>query len=213
VTISASPRLRRQAGRCPSTLNVYSDEPAPTLEEEQQIIGRIRAGDESGRRELVTRNMRLVGYYTRRYRLSGPDRQDLEQAGFQGLIHASHKFDPARSNRFVTYASYWIRSYLQREYASQIRRRPNPVDFDFTPGLLSLVAMPPDFDELEMLERLRSAFARLPRYQRVALGRRFGFVPAGETAGTMIQARTVCKNTYQSAVRRGLIRLRAALAD
>ena len=34
--------------------------------------------------------------------------EDLEAAGVEGLINALHRFDPAKGNRFATYANYWI---------------------------------------------------------------------------------------------------------
>jgi RNA polymerase sigma factor (sigma-70 family) len=33
---------------------------------------------------------------------------DLEAAGVEGLINALQRFDPAKGNRFATYANYWI---------------------------------------------------------------------------------------------------------
>jgi len=34
--------------------------------------------------------------------------EDLEAAGVEGLINALRRFDPAKGNRFATYANYWI---------------------------------------------------------------------------------------------------------
>jgi RNA polymerase sigma factor (sigma-70 family) len=34
--------------------------------------------------------------------------EDLEAAGVEGLVNALRRFDPARGNRFATYANYWI---------------------------------------------------------------------------------------------------------
>ncbi len=34
--------------------------------------------------------------------------EDLEAAGVEGLINALQRFDPAKGNRFATYANYWI---------------------------------------------------------------------------------------------------------
>ncbi len=36
------------------------------------------------------------------------DNDDLEAAGVEGLINALQRFDPAKGNRFATYANYWI---------------------------------------------------------------------------------------------------------
>ncbi len=37
---------------------------------------------------------------------------DLIAEGNFGVVHALRKFEPARGNRFVTYAAYWIRAYI-----------------------------------------------------------------------------------------------------
>jgi RNA polymerase sigma-32 factor len=36
----------------------------------------------------------------------------LVAEGNFGVVHALRKFEPARGNRFVTYAAYWIRAYI-----------------------------------------------------------------------------------------------------
>ncbi len=53
---------------------------------------------------------------------------DLVQEGMQGVIHAAKKYDPARG-AFSTYASPWIRHYVQRAVHMHVRtvRVPAPV--------------------------------------------------------------------------------------
>ena len=41
---------------------------------------------------------------------------DAKQCGRLGLVTASHKFDPDRNDNFKGYATWWIRTYLYRDY-------------------------------------------------------------------------------------------------
>jgi len=47
--------------------------------------------------------------------------EDLIQEGNVGVIHAITKFDISQGNRFATYASWWIRSYMVRTIQSKAR--------------------------------------------------------------------------------------------
>jgi RNA polymerase nonessential primary-like sigma factor len=62
------------------------------------------------RNRVVEMNMRLVALYARRY---GPV-EDHSSDGVEGLIIAVERFDVSRGLRFSTYASWWVRHYLQR---------------------------------------------------------------------------------------------------
>jgi len=42
---------------------------------------------------------------------------DLMQAASIGLLHAMRKFDLSRGHKFLTYAGWWIKRYVQMEYA------------------------------------------------------------------------------------------------
>src|SRR5205823_3170136 len=45
-------------------------------------------------------------------RHSGPSMEDLIQEGNLGLTIAARRFDPGRSTRLATYATYWIRACM-----------------------------------------------------------------------------------------------------
>lgn len=45
--------------------------------------------------------------------------EDLEAAGVEGLVNALHRFDPAKGNRFATYANYWIMKLVNQTVQQQ----------------------------------------------------------------------------------------------
>ncbi|MFQ5441615.1 MAG: RNA polymerase sigma factor RpoD/SigA [Thermodesulfobacteriota bacterium] len=62
---------------------------------------------------LVTSNLRYVVKIAMKYRGYGCRLADLIQEGNMGLMVAVKKFDPHRGFRFITYATWWIKSFMQ----------------------------------------------------------------------------------------------------
>jgi len=87
-----------------------------TPEEELDLGWRARAGDTRARAHLVERNLRLVVSVAEKYRGMGLPFEDLIQEGNIGLIKAAERFDPERSFRFSTYATWWIRQAIGRAF-------------------------------------------------------------------------------------------------
>jgi len=90
----------------------------------------IRKSDRA-REQFALRNLRLVVNNARRYapriNKSSLDLGDLIQAGYLGLLRAVIKFDPRRGTKFSTYATWWIRQAMQREFATTARTIRLPV--------------------------------------------------------------------------------------
>jgi len=61
---------------------------------------------------LVTSNLRFVVKIANEYRGYGARMLDLIQEGSVGLMQAVKKFDPDRGYRLLTYAVYWIRTFI-----------------------------------------------------------------------------------------------------
>ena len=80
-------------------------------EEEKQLFMRKINGDENARNELFFHNYRLVLSITNKYRESDFF-EDLNQAGYIGLITAIDNFDVSRDLKFSTYAYKWIIKYV-----------------------------------------------------------------------------------------------------
>jgi len=82
-------------------------------EERSLAIRYYEKGSLSDAHKLVTSNLRYVVKVARDYRKYGCRLADLIQEGNIGLMAALKKFNPHKGFRFITYATWWIRSYIQ----------------------------------------------------------------------------------------------------
>ncbi|BDU70984.1 sigma-70 family RNA polymerase sigma factor [Mesoterricola silvestris] len=94
--------------------------------EEERINGRLWQNDRNpeGLRMLVEGNLRFVVKEARKFQGMGLDLLDLISEGNLGLIEAAKRFDPERENKFLTYASWWVRQaifHALAEHGSKIR--------------------------------------------------------------------------------------------
>jgi RNA polymerase sigma-32 factor len=87
--------------------------PLLTVQQEQELAHRFRAGDGRCGHQLVAANLRFVVKVAFEYRAYGLRMPDLIQEGNIGLMRAVQKFDPARQIRLISYAVWWIRAYIQ----------------------------------------------------------------------------------------------------
>jgi len=63
--------------------------------------------------KLITANLRFVVKVSLEYRGYGIKLLDVIQEGNIGLMVALKKFDPHKGYRFISYAIWWIRAYIQ----------------------------------------------------------------------------------------------------
>ena len=98
-----------------------------TVEEERKFCALAKAGDMNARDMIIKHNLRLVINIAKRYRNRGIDFEDLISEGNIGMMHAIEKFDPTRECRFSTYATWWIRQYIERHIMNHNRLIRLPV--------------------------------------------------------------------------------------
>ena len=129
VADPSSERVSTSTERDAAQLYLREIEFSPLLTPEEEIhYGRLaRAGDELGRKKMITCNLRLVVKIARRYLGRGLPLPDLIEEGNLGLIHAVEKFDPERGFRFSTYATWWIRQNIERALMNQTRTIRLPI--------------------------------------------------------------------------------------
>ena len=90
-----------------------------TFKQEQQLGKRVMAGDEEARQQMIEANLRLVISIGKRYMNRGFPFADIVEEGNLGLIKAVEKFNYKKGFRFSTYASWWIRQFIERAIINQ----------------------------------------------------------------------------------------------
>ena len=94
--------------------------------EMDQLLRKVRQGDEEARDRLIEGNLRLVLSVIQRFDKRGESPDDLFQVGCIGLIKAISNFDPDKCVRFTTYGVPMIagevRRYLRDNSAIRVSR-------------------------------------------------------------------------------------------
>ncbi len=88
--------------------------PILSPEEEFELALEYREkGDVEAAHKLITSNLRFVVKIALEYKNYRVKLLDLIQEGNIGLMMAVKKFDPRKGYRFISYAVWWIRAYIQ----------------------------------------------------------------------------------------------------
>jgi len=88
--------------------------PLLTPEEEFQLAVKYRKyNDVEAAQKLITSNLKFVVKVAFEYKAYGVKILDLIQEGNIGLMMAVKKFNPYKGYRFISYAVWWIRAYMQ----------------------------------------------------------------------------------------------------
>jgi RNA polymerase sigma-32 factor len=88
--------------------------PLLSQEEEFKLAVRYRKYDDiEAAHKLITSNLRFVVKVAFEYKSYGVKLLDLIQEGNIGLMMAVKKFNPYKGYRFISYAIWWIRAYIQ----------------------------------------------------------------------------------------------------
>jgi len=101
-----------------SSVNLYLKDirkyPVLTPEEEYKLAKAYKERkDIAAANKLITSNLRFVVKIALEYIHYNVRLSDLIQEGNIGLIKALTKFDPDKGYRFISYAIWWIRAYIQ----------------------------------------------------------------------------------------------------
>ena len=78
--------------------------PVLTASEKEELIKKIKNGDEEARQTFINGNLRLVLSVIQRFYGRGENADDLFQVGCVGLIKAIDNFDVTQGVQFSTYA-------------------------------------------------------------------------------------------------------------
>jgi len=109
-----SPNLPTVKNSMESYLIQINQFPLLTREEEFKLAVKYRKyNDIEAAQQLITANLRFVVKVAFEYKSYGVKLQDLIQEGNIGLMMAVKKFNPYKGYRFISYAIWWIRAYIQ----------------------------------------------------------------------------------------------------
>ena len=161
--------------------------PPLSKQEEAECIGALAAGDESMRRVLIERNLRLVVYIARKFENTGVNIEDLISIGAIGLIKAVNTFNSSKNIKLATYASRCIENeilmYLRKnanQKAEVSFDEPLNTDWDGNELLLSDIlgtdgdtVLRPIEDDVDR-QLLTTAVSRLSEREREIITLRFG---------------------------------------
>ena len=84
-----------------------------TREEERKMFSKIRNGDSDAFEKVVLSNLKFVVTVAKRYRKYGVNFADLIAEGNIGLMKAVKNFDETKGIRFISYAVWWVKAYIQ----------------------------------------------------------------------------------------------------
>ena len=197
-----------------------SDTLPPPLEraEEAALIARMDAGDESVRRTLIERNLRLVAYIARRFENTGINIEDLISIGTIGLIKAVGTYRTDKNIKLATYASRCIENEILMFLRKNAGRRvevsfdePLNTDYDGNELLLSDVlgteadvVMRPLEDDVDLC-LLASALDTLSPREREIITLRFGLGGGKEQTQKEVADRLGISQSYISRLEKRII--------
>ena len=90
-----------------------------TKDEEFRAFEKFHNGDRKSYEKIITSNLKFVVSIAKRYRKYGVNFADLISEGNFGLIKAVGNFDEKKGIRFISYAVWWIKAYIQ-EYINSV---------------------------------------------------------------------------------------------
>jgi RNA polymerase primary sigma factor len=103
-----------------------------TVDREAELVKLIQQGDRMALNELVQANLKFVVKLANRHIGQGVPIDDLIQEGNIGLMEAAKNFKPKEGQRFISYASLWIRKRLNEAVAKtgRIVRLPHNQEYE-----------------------------------------------------------------------------------
>lgn len=107
------------------SVNIYLNEISKydrlTPAEEVALAIRIREGDTAAFNKLVTANLLFAVSVAKKHLCQQSTLADLINVANMGLIYAATRFDETRGFKFISYAVWWIRHFLNHDLEENLR--------------------------------------------------------------------------------------------
>jgi RNA polymerase sigma factor (sigma-70 family) len=78
----------------------------------ESLAVQAQTGDKQASDTLITQNMRLVYDIAKKFDIPGQTKEDIQQAGFEGLCKAVATFDNTRGVKFSTHATWQVKGKI-----------------------------------------------------------------------------------------------------
>lgn len=98
-------------------------------EEEQRVFEMLSVDPKRAREKLITHNLRLVVYISKKFESTGIGIEDLVSIGTIGLIKAVNTFNPNKNIKLATYASRCIENEILM-YLRKTTQQRNEISID-----------------------------------------------------------------------------------
>lgn len=102
--------------------------PMIELEEEVQLFREFHNGNEKAKDKILKANLRFVVSVAKQYQYQGLSLIDLINEGNIGLLKAIDRFDETYGFKFISYAVWWIRTYIMTSIKNNGRLIRLPMD-------------------------------------------------------------------------------------
>ncbi|HIT59333.1 MAG TPA: RNA polymerase sporulation sigma factor SigE [Candidatus Faeciplasma pullistercoris] len=172
-----------------------SDSLPPPLkpDEEQKVFSMMSVDPKRAREKLITHNLRLVVYISKKFESTGIGIEDLVSIGTIGLIKAVNTYNPNKNIKLATYASRCIENEILMYLRKTTQQRneisidePLNIDWDGNELLLSdVIGTDPDEvsrnieSETEKLLLIRAVNSLKGREKQI-MQMRFGLITGKE---------------------------------
>lgn len=187
-----------------------------TLEEEKEVMQRVRNGDRTARDDMIRHNLRLVIRVVKRYCDYGIELEDLVGVGNAGLIKAVDSFDPDFGFTFATYAWRCIENEICLEVVRQCKHQSvlslNAPVYGEEEDVFLMDVLPAHSTVSDVVNRIvdrdtvRMALKALTKQEAQVILMRFGFLgrarSRSETAKLLHLKTTIVLKIEQKAMRK-----------
>ena len=95
---------------------------------ELEIGRKLSNGDDSELDKLINSNLKFVVSIAKQYRGCGVPFDELISEGNMGLVTAAMRYDPSKGCKFITYAVYWIKSYINKRISDSVNENAKTSD-------------------------------------------------------------------------------------